>query len=88
MGMKSGLAGQAANPKGPRRRRFWSSDEKRRMVAESLAPGAKHASRRAIAEERRGDYIRLRQFIEPEEFRRRRSSSDRGIAISLSRLLQ
>ena len=38
--MKPGLAGQAANPKGLRRRRFWSSDEKRRMVAESFAPGA------------------------------------------------
>jgi transposase len=25
---------------GARRRRFWSSDEKRRMVAESFAPGA------------------------------------------------
>src|SRR6476469_5220602 len=34
------LAGQAANAKGARRRRFWSSDEKRRMVAESFAPGA------------------------------------------------
>ena len=38
--MKPGLAGQSANPKGSRRRRFWSSDEKRRMVAESFAPGA------------------------------------------------
>src|SRR5712672_4835248 len=38
--MKPGLAGQAANAKGSHRRRFWSSDEKRRMVAESLAPGA------------------------------------------------
>ena len=38
--MKLGLAGQAANPKGARRRRFWSSDEKRRMVAESFTPGA------------------------------------------------
>jgi hypothetical protein len=38
--MKSDLAGQAANPKGSRRRRFWSSNEKRRMVAESFAPGA------------------------------------------------
>ena len=36
--MKPGLAGQAANPNGSRR--FWSSDEKRRMVAESFAPGA------------------------------------------------
>ena len=25
---------------GPRRRRFWSSDEKRRMIAETLEPGA------------------------------------------------
>ena len=32
--MKPGLADQAANRKGARRRRFWSSDEKRRMVAE------------------------------------------------------
>ena len=38
--MKLGLAGQAANPKWARRRRFWSSDEKRRMVAESFTPGA------------------------------------------------
>jgi transposase len=38
--MKPGLAGQAANAKGSHRRRFWSSDEKRRMVAESFAPGA------------------------------------------------
>jgi len=38
--MKPELAGQATNPKGSRRRRFWSSDEKRRMVAESFAPGA------------------------------------------------
>jgi transposase-like protein len=38
--MKSGLADQAANRKGARRRRFWSSDEKRRMVAESFTPGA------------------------------------------------
>ena len=38
--MKLGLAGQATNPKGARRRRFWSSDEKRRMVAESFTPGA------------------------------------------------
>lgn len=38
--MKSGLADQAANPKGARRRRFWSSDEKRRMIAESFRRGA------------------------------------------------
>ena len=38
--MKPGLAGQASNPKGSGWRRFWSSDEKRRMVAESFAPGA------------------------------------------------
>lgn len=38
--MKPGLAGQAANAKGSHRRRFWSSDEKRRMVAKSFAPGA------------------------------------------------
>jgi transposase len=38
--MKSGLVDQALNPKSGSRRRFWSSDEKRRMVAESLAPGA------------------------------------------------
>ena len=28
--------------------------------------GPKHASSRAVAEERRGDYVRLRQFVEPE----------------------
>ena len=38
--MKPGLADQAANRKGARRRRFWSSDEKRRLVAESFTPGA------------------------------------------------
>jgi transposase len=38
--MKSGLVDRALNPKSGSRRRFWSSDEKRRMVAESLAPGA------------------------------------------------
>jgi len=38
--MKPGLVDRATNAKGPSRRRFWSSDEKRRMVAESLAPGA------------------------------------------------
>jgi transposase len=37
--MKSGLVDRALNPKSGSRRRFWSSDEKRRMVAESLAPG-------------------------------------------------
>jgi transposase len=38
--MKSDAADQALNPRETRRRRFWSEDEKRRMVAESLAPGA------------------------------------------------
>jgi transposase len=38
--MKSGLVDRALNPKSGSRRRFWSSDEKRGMVAESLAPGA------------------------------------------------
>jgi transposase-like protein len=38
--MRSGLADQVANSKGARRRRFWSSDEKRRMVAESFTPGS------------------------------------------------
>jgi transposase len=38
--MKSGLVDRALNPKSGSRRRFWSSDEKRRIVAESLAPGA------------------------------------------------
>ena len=38
--MKPGLVDRATNAKGASRRRFWSSDEKRRMVAASLAPGA------------------------------------------------
>jgi transposase len=38
--MKPGLADQAGNWKEAGRRRFWSSDEKRRMVAESFTPGA------------------------------------------------
>ena len=38
--MTSGLSGQASNQKGTPRRRFWPSDEKRRMVSESFTPGA------------------------------------------------
>jgi transposase len=38
--MKSDAADQALNAKETSRRRSWSEDEKRRMVAESLAPGA------------------------------------------------
>jgi transposase len=33
-------ADQATNPRAVRQRRFWSAEEKRRMVAESFAPGA------------------------------------------------
>ena len=40
LSMKSGLSDHAENPSEARRRRFWSSDEKRRMIAESFAPGA------------------------------------------------
>lgn len=38
--MKPSLVDRATNAKETRRRRFWSTDEKRRMVDESLAPGA------------------------------------------------
>ncbi len=38
--MNRDLADRATNPTGLRRRRFWSSDEKLRIVAESTAPGA------------------------------------------------
>ena len=38
--MKPNLVDQGTNAKETRRRRFWSADEKRRMVGESLAPGA------------------------------------------------
>ena len=38
--MKMGLVDRTANSKSAGRRRFWSSDEKRRMIAESFAPGA------------------------------------------------
>lgn len=38
--MKPSLEDRATNAKETRRRLFWSSDETRRMVAESLAPGA------------------------------------------------
>ena len=38
--MKSELSAGSSEERGARRRRFWSSDEKRRMVAESLKPGA------------------------------------------------
>ena len=38
--MKAELRARSSEEIGERRRRFWSSDEKRRMVAESLKPGA------------------------------------------------
>jgi transposase len=38
--MKSDFSEGAAKPGGGRRRRLWSSDEKRKMVLESTAPGA------------------------------------------------
>jgi transposase len=38
--MKQDQADQAANPRAARQRRFWSSGEKRRLVAESFTPGA------------------------------------------------
>jgi transposase-like protein len=41
--MKWGLSNQHACAKSVHRRRFWSAEEKRRMVAESLMPGASAA---------------------------------------------
>jgi transposase len=38
--MKQGEADQPAKVEGARQRRFWSAEEKRRMVAESFAPRA------------------------------------------------
>ena len=38
--MEPDQADQAANPRTARQRRFWSAEEKRRIVAESFAPGA------------------------------------------------
>ena len=38
--MKWGLSDQLACATGGRRRRFWSAEEKRRLVAESFMPGA------------------------------------------------
>jgi transposase len=38
--MKPELSAESSEERGERRRRFWSSDVKRRMVAESLEPGA------------------------------------------------
>jgi transposase len=38
--MKPELSAGSSEERGERRRRFWSSDVKRRMVAESLEPGA------------------------------------------------
>jgi transposase len=37
--MKPDQADQAANPRASRQRRFWSAEEKRRIVAESFTPG-------------------------------------------------
>jgi transposase len=42
--MAAGAADQARNPRSLRRRRFWTPDEKQRMVAESLAPCASVAT--------------------------------------------
>ena len=38
--MKPDQADQATNPRAARQRRFWSAEEKRRMVTESFTPGA------------------------------------------------
>ena len=38
--MKLELSAGSSEERSARRRRFWSSDEKRQMIAESLAPGA------------------------------------------------
>ena len=38
--MKPDQADQAANSRAVRQRRFWSAEEKRRIVAESFTPGA------------------------------------------------
>ena len=38
--MKADEADQAANSRAARQRRFWSAEEKRRIVAESFTPGA------------------------------------------------
>jgi transposase len=38
--MRSGLVDRTADSNSAGRRRFWSCDEKRRLVAESFAPGA------------------------------------------------
>ena len=38
--MKPDQLDQAANPRAARQRRFWSAEEKRRIVAESFTPGA------------------------------------------------
>ena len=38
--MKPDEASQAENPRAARQRHFWSAEEKRRIVAESFAPGA------------------------------------------------
>jgi transposase len=41
--MKSDLVGQAPQVSAGRRRRYWPAEEKRKIVAESLAPGASMA---------------------------------------------
>jgi transposase-like protein len=37
---EAGSVGSAANRRAARQRRFWSAEEKRRIVAESFTPGA------------------------------------------------
>jgi transposase len=38
--MKPEVSAGSSDERGARRRRFWSTDDKRRMIAESLKPGA------------------------------------------------
>ena len=58
--MKPDLRARSSEEMGARRRRFWSSDEKRRMVAESLKPGA---SKMAMVVQRYG--VTCRIFCSP-----------------------
>jgi transposase-like protein len=67
--MKSGLVDRTPDSKSAGRRRFWSSDEKRRMVAESFAPVASVSK---VAQ--RYDAVAfVHEHIEPAVNRRRRA---------------
>jgi hypothetical protein len=69
----------ATNPKETRRRRFWSSDEKRRMVGESLAPSASVSKVGAALRRQRQSVWSRSSFPRPYNWRLTSLSLKRGL---------